>query len=73
MESQLRAGQPDVEGLCLALLDWSAELRLLRESHGLPLLRQVWLMAKHQSGKAGDTGVCMRVAENPGFGDCDVF
>jgi hypothetical protein len=35
VEIQLRAGHPDVEGLCLALLDWSAELRLLRESHGL--------------------------------------
>jgi hypothetical protein len=27
--TQLRAGHPDVEGLCLALADWSAELRLL--------------------------------------------
>jgi hypothetical protein len=25
----LRAGYPDVEGLCLALADWSAELRIL--------------------------------------------
>jgi hypothetical protein len=25
----LRSGHPDVEGLCLALADWSAELRLL--------------------------------------------
>jgi hypothetical protein len=29
-EAQLRAGHPDVEGLCLALADWSAELRILR-------------------------------------------
>ena len=35
MEFQLRAGHPDTEGLCLALLDWSAELRLLRESRSL--------------------------------------
>jgi hypothetical protein len=27
----LRAGHPDVEGLCLMLSDWSAELRLLEE------------------------------------------
>jgi len=27
----LRAGHPDVEGLCLRLSDWSAELRLLEE------------------------------------------
>jgi hypothetical protein len=25
----LRAGHPDVEGLCRALVDWSAELRLI--------------------------------------------
>ena len=29
MEVQLRAGHPDVEGLCLALMDWSTELSLL--------------------------------------------
>ena len=28
-EALLRAGHPDVEGLCLALADWSAELRIL--------------------------------------------
>ena len=25
----LRSGHPDVEGLCMALSDWSAELRIL--------------------------------------------
>jgi hypothetical protein len=28
-EALLRAGHPDVEGLCMALADWSAELRIL--------------------------------------------
>jgi len=28
-EQQLRAGNLDVEGLCLAIADWSAELRIL--------------------------------------------
>ena len=28
-ERLLRAGHPDVAGLCLALSDWSAELRIL--------------------------------------------
>jgi hypothetical protein len=28
-ESLLRAGHPDVEGLCMALADWSSELRIL--------------------------------------------
>jgi hypothetical protein len=27
----MRAGHPDLEGLCMALSDWSAELRLLEE------------------------------------------
>lgn len=31
VEALLRAGHLDVEGLCLALSDWSAELRILEE------------------------------------------
>lgn len=34
-EAQIRAGHPDLQGLCLALADWSAELRLLRTAQGL--------------------------------------
>jgi hypothetical protein len=29
-EASLLAGHPDVEGLCMALANWSAELRILR-------------------------------------------
>ena len=29
IETLIVSGHPDVEGLCLALSDWSAELRLL--------------------------------------------
>ena len=29
VKALLRAGHPDVQGLCLALADWSAELRAL--------------------------------------------
>jgi len=29
IETEIRAGNPDLEGLCLALSDWSAELRML--------------------------------------------
>jgi len=29
--SQPVAGNPDVEGLCLALADWNAELRILED------------------------------------------
>jgi len=31
IEAELLAGNPDVEGLCMALADWSAELRALEE------------------------------------------
>jgi hypothetical protein len=31
IESQLRAGHPDVDGLLLALADWGGELRLLEK------------------------------------------
>ena len=34
IERLLRSGHPDVEGLCLALADWSAELRLLEDEKG---------------------------------------
>ena len=34
MEGQLRAGHPDVGGLCRALVDWSSELRLLQAAQG---------------------------------------
>ena len=31
VEAQIRAGHPDLQGLCLALADWSAELRLIQK------------------------------------------
>jgi hypothetical protein len=36
IEALLRAGHPDVEGLCLALSDWSAELRILEGAKAEP-------------------------------------
>ena len=35
IKAQLRVGHPDLQGLCLGLADWSAELRLLQASQGL--------------------------------------
>ncbi len=32
-EALLRAGHPDVAGLCLALHDWAQELRILQREH----------------------------------------
>jgi hypothetical protein len=31
IEDELRAGNPDVVGLCLGLSDWSAESRILQD------------------------------------------
>ena len=31
VEAQIRAGHPDLDGLCLALADWSSELRLIQQ------------------------------------------
>jgi hypothetical protein len=31
IEAVILAGNPDLQGLCLALSDWSAELRILQE------------------------------------------
>ena len=33
LEAQIRAGHPDLRGLCLALADWSCELRLLQAAN----------------------------------------
>jgi hypothetical protein len=35
VEAQIRAGNPDLQGLCLALADWSGELRLIEQELGL--------------------------------------
>jgi hypothetical protein len=34
IESEIRAGNPDLQGLCLALRDWHAELRILQNEAG---------------------------------------
>jgi len=36
VEAQLRNGHPDLQGLCLALADWSAELRLIEQEAEKP-------------------------------------
>jgi hypothetical protein len=36
VEAELLAGNPDVQGLCLALSDWSAELRILERQSTRP-------------------------------------
>ena len=36
IEEQLRGGHPDLQGLCLALADWSGELRILEGNEKKP-------------------------------------
>ena len=36
IEDQLRAGQPDLQGLCLALVDLSEELRIIEAEREEP-------------------------------------
>ncbi len=35
IEAEIFAGNPDLPGLCLALMDWSAELRILEREAAL--------------------------------------
>jgi hypothetical protein len=53
-ESLLRAGHPDVEGLCLALADWSAELRVLEGRRERTLLRSSGSGEIRRNSAAGD-------------------
>ena len=36
IEAQILAGNPDLQGLCLALSDWSNELRIIEKENNLP-------------------------------------
>ena len=51
IEAELLAGNPDVQGLCLALSDWSAELRIIE-----PEQRQEEL-SRHAEGSPQDRKV----------------
>jgi hypothetical protein len=39
IEAQIRAGHPDVEGLCLALSDWRGSCGGCKQAEGWPPLR----------------------------------
>ena len=53
-ERRLRAGHPDAEGLCLALADWSAELRVLKGRRERPLPRSSGSGEIWRNGAADD-------------------
>jgi hypothetical protein len=55
IEAELRAGNPDVAGLCLALSDWSAELRIIQSGkRKIPGVAKVW-SPDDQSSEEGRT------------------
>jgi hypothetical protein len=49
IEAQIRAGNPDLPGLCLALRDWNAELRILQDEER----RQVETRRREKEGFGG--------------------
>lgn len=49
IEAELLAGNPDVQGLCLALSDWSAELRILQDEE-----RRQALTRRRVGNESGD-------------------
>jgi hypothetical protein len=46
IEAEIRAGNPDLQGLCLALTDWHAELRILQDEEG----RQAGTLRRDRDG-----------------------
>jgi hypothetical protein len=70
IEDQLRAGHPDLRGLCLALADWSAELRILKAEQETPPAEPGGACGQCQ-GREADTGRrCANGAANTGGSLC---
>jgi len=54
IEALIRAGHPDVEGLCLALSDWRGELRLIEQEMALKEKMPAAAEAGRAEGPGGD-------------------
>jgi hypothetical protein len=54
LEALIRAGHPDLEGLCLALSDWCAELRLIEQEMALKAKMPAAAGAGRAEGPEGD-------------------
>jgi hypothetical protein len=50
IRAELLAGNPDVQGLCLGLADWSAELRLLEDEKRRRALNPAAILRNPQDG-----------------------
>jgi hypothetical protein len=53
IEAQIRAGHQDLEGLCLALSDWCAELRLLEQMGSEAKMPAATEAGRARSGQCG--------------------
>jgi len=54
IEALIRAGHPDLQGLCLALSDWCAELRLIEQEMALKEKTPATAEAGRAEGPEGD-------------------
>jgi len=54
IEARISAGHPDVAGLCLALSDWCAELRLIEQEMTLKAKMPATAEAGRAEGPEGD-------------------
>ena len=54
IEALICSGHPDLHGLCLALSDWCAELRLIEREQELKTTRPATVVAGRADGLSGD-------------------
>jgi len=54
IEALIRAGHPDLEGLCLALSDWCGELRLIEQEMALKAKMPAAAEAGRAEGSVGE-------------------
>jgi hypothetical protein len=70
IEDQLRAGHPEVHGLCLALADWSEELRIIEAEQEEPQAEPGGACGRCQGRKAHTGRTCANGAANTGGSLC---
>jgi hypothetical protein len=70
IEDQLRAGHPDLQGLCLALADWSAELRILEAEQEKPTAEPGGACGQCLGREADTARTCADGAANTGCSLC---
>ena len=70
IEEQLRAGHPDVLGLCLALADWSAELRILEAEQEKPTAEPGGVCGQCHGRETDTARACANGGANTGCSLC---